>query len=118
MEHSTATILRSKVTYVPEALPGTIASTAMVIGRSMLCGHPVPSDANFVFVEVGPMAKEFCDVLLRAGVIVRPLGWMGFPDAMRVSVGTPAENDEFLAVMRKCWPAAMRPAAPAERMAR
>ena len=79
---------------------------------------PVPSDANFVFVEVGPMAKEFCEVLLRAGTIVRPLGWMGFPNAMRISVGTPAENDEFLSVMRKCWPAATRAAASAERIAR
>jgi len=69
-------------------------------------------------VEVGPMAKEFCEVLLRAGVIVRPLGWMGFPEAMRVSVGTPAENDEFLAVMRKLLARGDAPGSACGRMAR
>jgi hypothetical protein len=33
------------------------------------------------------------------GVIVRPLGWMGFPEAMRISVGTAEENDKCLSAM-------------------
>jgi histidinol-phosphate aminotransferase len=36
---------------------------------------------------------------LRKGVIVRPLAWMGFPEAIRVSVGTTEENDKFLRAM-------------------
>ena len=79
--------------------------------------RPVASDTNFVFVEVGPIAKDFSDQLLRAGAIVRPLGWMGFPNAIRVSVGTPAENQEFLRVMRELWPAASRAAEPVQRSA-
>jgi histidinol-phosphate aminotransferase len=37
--------------------------------------------------------------LVHEGVIVRPLGWMGFPEAMRVSVGIPPENEKFLAAI-------------------
>jgi histidinol-phosphate/aromatic aminotransferase/cobyric acid decarboxylase-like protein len=42
-----------------------------------------------------------CDDLLHMGVIVRPLGWMGFPEAMRISVGTAEENDKCLAAMAR-----------------
>jgi histidinol-phosphate aminotransferase len=41
------------------------------------------------------------DDLLRMGVIVRPLGWMGFPEAIRISVGTAEENDKCLASMAR-----------------
>jgi histidinol-phosphate aminotransferase len=61
--------------------------------------RPVESEANFVFMEVGPDAKEISDELLRKAVIVRPLGWMGFPEAIRVSVGTTDENEKFLRAM-------------------
>jgi histidinol-phosphate aminotransferase len=68
--------------------------------------RPVASETNFIFVELGPIAKEFSDELLHAGIIVRPLGWMGFPNAIRVSVGTPEENTAFQEVMNRLWPAA------------
>ncbi len=60
---------------------------------------PVPSETNFLFIPVGPQAKSLCDQLLQDGVIVRPLGWMGFPEAMRISVGNPAENTKLLAAL-------------------
>jgi histidinol-phosphate aminotransferase len=60
-----------------------------------------PSETNFVFMEVGPDAKEICDELLRAGVIVRPLGWMGMAEAIRISVGTADENEKCLRVMER-----------------
>ena len=63
--------------------------------------HPVPSEANFVFIVVGPDANTLCDDLLHLGVIVRPLGWMGFPEAMRISVGTAEENDKCLSAMAR-----------------
>jgi histidinol-phosphate aminotransferase len=74
--------------------------------RARLCAgltkmgmRPVESEANFVFIPVGPEAKTMCDELLHKGVIVRPLGWMGFPEAIRVSVGTADENEKFLWTM-------------------
>ena len=56
----------------------------------------MPSEANFVFINVGPEAQAISDDLLHLGVIVRLLGWMGFPEAMRISVGTAEENDKCL----------------------
>jgi histidinol-phosphate aminotransferase len=61
--------------------------------------RPVRSHSNFIFIDIGPEAQELCDELLHAGVIVRPLGWMGFPEAIRVSVGIASENDKLLAVL-------------------
>ena len=61
--------------------------------------QPVASETNFVFVPIGPRAKALCDELLHEGVIVRPLGWMGFPEAMRISVGRAAENTKLLVAL-------------------
>ena len=62
---------------------------------------PVRSHTNFIFIDIGPEAQELCEELLREGVIVRPLGWMGFPEAMRISVGITSENDKLLEVMAR-----------------
>jgi histidinol-phosphate aminotransferase len=64
---------------------------------------PVPSETNFLFMQVGPDAKGLCDALIEEGVIVRPLAWMGFPEAIRVSVGSPVENDKLLTAMGRVW---------------
>ena len=58
-----------------------------------------PSVANFVLVHLGRSANQIAQSMLGLGVIVRPMAWMGFPDAIRVSVGTPAENEKFLAAL-------------------
>jgi histidinol-phosphate aminotransferase len=70
-------------------------------GLTKLGFRPVASEANFVFMAVGPEAKALSDELLHLGVIVRPLGWMGFPEAMRISVGTAEENDKCLSAMAR-----------------
>ena len=70
-------------------------------GLTTLGLRAVRSHANFIFVDIGPEANELCDELLYEGVIVRPLGWMGFPEAIRISVGVTEENDKLLAVMSK-----------------
>ncbi|XYH97815.1 histidinol-phosphate transaminase [Sorangium sp. So ce1128] len=53
-----------------------------------------PSQANFVFVDVGRPARAVYDALLRKGVIVRPFG--NLPTSLRVTVGTERENHRFL----------------------
>ena len=70
-------------------------------GLSELGLRPVRSHTNFIFIDIGPEAQQLCDELLHEGVIVRPLGWMGFPEGMRVSVGVAQENDKFLAVVSR-----------------
>ena len=49
-----------------------------------------PAVANFVFVRAGD-AAGLNGQLLRQGVIVRPLGAFGAPDALRITAGTPDE---------------------------
>jgi histidinol-phosphate aminotransferase len=70
-------------------------------GLAKLGLRPVSSEANFVFMEVGPEAKTISDELLHLGVIVRPLGWMGFPEAIRISVGMVEENEKCLAALEQ-----------------
>jgi histidinol-phosphate aminotransferase len=59
-------------------------------------GRPyVPSWANFLLIDVGDAARVY-DALLRRGVIVRPMDVYGFPRHLRITVGTPAENQRFV----------------------
>ena len=53
-----------------------------------------PALGNFLFAEVGDGRTMF-ERLLRCGVIVRPLGGFGAPEAIRVTVGTADENAFF-----------------------
>jgi histidinol-phosphate aminotransferase len=55
----------------------------------------VPSYGNFVLVKVGEDAgagERINQKLLKAGVIVRPVGNYGLPQYLRVSIGLPEEN--------------------------
>jgi histidinol-phosphate aminotransferase len=62
--------------------------------------EPAPGAVgNFLYVEVGEDATPLYDALLREGVIVRPLAGFGAPGAIRVTVGTPEENDFFSAAL-------------------
>jgi histidinol-phosphate aminotransferase len=62
--------------------------------ESTLAGHGFetagPAVANFLFVRVGD-AEAMNDALLRRGVIVRPMGAFGAPDALRITAGTREE---------------------------
>jgi histidinol-phosphate aminotransferase len=58
-----------------------------------------PSQANFVFVDLGRPARPIYDALLRKGVIVRP--FRALPNNLRITTGTMAENDRLLAALRE-----------------
>ena len=58
----------------------------------------IPSSGNFITVHVGKAGEVF-KRLLRRGVIVRPLANYGLPEHLRVTVGTAAENERFLAAL-------------------
>lgn len=69
----------------------------------------VPSVANFLLVLLEQDGKPVADELLRRGVIVRPMAWMGFPKAIRVSVGLAEENEKFLSALGEVLAAGARP---------
>lgn len=60
----------------------------------------IPSWANFILVRVGNGSDVF-ERLLRQGVIVRPMGVYDFPEYVRVTVGTMAENRRFIEALKK-----------------
>jgi histidinol-phosphate aminotransferase len=57
-----------------------------------------PSQANFVFVDVGRPALDVYQALLRRGVIVRPIGG---PRHLRITVGLPAENERLVEALEE-----------------
>jgi histidinol-phosphate aminotransferase len=54
-----------------------------------------PSQANFFLVKV-PGATAVREHLLRAGLVVRDGAAVGFPDHLRISIGTHAANERLL----------------------
>ena len=67
------------------------------------------SDANFVWVHVPDeddlsarteRERAIVDGLAERGVLVRPGSSLGGPGALRVTVGTPEENDRFVEALR------------------
>jgi histidinol-phosphate aminotransferase len=62
-----------------------------------------PSDANFMlFRPVGRDGDEVWQALLDRSVLVRNCaGWPRLTDCLRVTVGTPEENDRFLDALRE-----------------
>jgi histidinol-phosphate aminotransferase len=60
----------------------------------------VPSQGNFILVRVG-RGQEVFQQLLGQGVIVRPMGGYRFPEHVRVTVGTSAENRKFIEALQK-----------------
>ena len=57
-----------------------------------------PAHANFVYVETGYEPAAVAKFLIGRGVIIRPLGFMGLPRGIRVTVGTPEENAQAVEV--------------------
>jgi histidinol-phosphate aminotransferase len=59
---------------------------------------PAASATNFLYLDVGRDARRTAEALLAHGIIVKP--WAGaFARYIRVSIGTVAENDRFLAAL-------------------
>ncbi|MEQ1544081.1 histidinol-phosphate transaminase [Methyloglobulus sp.] len=56
----------------------------------------IPSAGNFVSVDLKRPGQPVYEALLRKGVIVRPVANYGLPNHLRISIGTPTENQFFL----------------------
>jgi histidinol-phosphate aminotransferase len=62
--------------------------------------HPFPSRANFILIKTTKPPRTLFDALYRQGVLVRDVS--SYPlleQCLRISIGTPAENDHFLAAL-------------------
>jgi histidinol-phosphate aminotransferase len=92
-----------------------VASLVEERGRlvAALADHPglivYPSGANFLLVRVdgddGVRAQELWERLVERGVLVRNFSsWPRVEGCVRVTVGSPAENDAFLAALESVLP--------------
>jgi histidinol-phosphate aminotransferase len=79
------------------------ATQAQVLteGLSELNYRVVPTSANFIYCDVGEDAFEFAARMRHEGVSIRALGTWGAPTCIRISIGTPKQNEAFLQAVRK-----------------
>ena len=83
--------------HIERVVANNTAQAKVLAGRLSDLGYRVvPTCANFVYCDVAEDASGFADRLLREGVSVRPLGAWGAPACIRVSIGTPEQNQFFL----------------------
>lgn len=84
-------------TYLHDTLARNATQRAALTGALRQRGLAVsPSQANFVLVEFGDDTPRVEAGLLTRGVVLRPMGGYGLPDCLRITVGTPQENERLL----------------------
>ena len=59
----------------------------------------VPSVTNFMLVKTG-RGREICAELQKRKMIVRPMDPYGLPEYLRVSIGTQAQNEQFISDLK------------------
>jgi histidinol-phosphate aminotransferase len=57
-----------------------------------------PTDANFLLAKTG---AESYQLLLREGVIVRPMVGFGLPEHVRITIGTAQENEKLVKALQR-----------------
>jgi histidinol-phosphate aminotransferase len=88
--------------HIGKTLRNNIDGTQRLHGQLSEMGfRPIPTWANFVYCDVGEDGVAVARRLQDAGVIVRPMAPWGAPTAIRISVGTPEENRQFVAAFGK-----------------
>jgi len=75
-------------------------SERLTDGLSKLGFPAIPTWANFLYCELGEDAGVVAKRLQAEGVIVRPLGAWGAPDSVRITIGTPEQNERCLAALK------------------
>lgn len=60
-----------------------------------------PTEGNFILVDCRRPAAPIYDAMLRSGVIVRPVGSYGLPNHLRITLGTPQQNQRMLEALEQ-----------------
>jgi histidinol-phosphate aminotransferase len=61
----------------------------------------VKSQANFVLIDFGVDVTELNLMLLKKGIVIRPMAGWGLTQSARVTVGTMEENEKFIQVLNE-----------------
>jgi histidinol-phosphate aminotransferase len=88
--------------YVDDVVVRTVSERSrMRLELESLNYRVAPSLANFLFVQAREIGAELAQRLLTEGVIVKPWHEPAFRDHVRVSIGLPEANDQFLTAWKK-----------------
>jgi histidinol-phosphate aminotransferase len=60
-----------------------------------------PTWGNFLYCSVGQDAGKFAERMRLEGILVRPLNSWGAPESVRITIGTPQQNDVLLRALNK-----------------
>ncbi|MDU5145083.1 MAG: histidinol-phosphate transaminase [Paenibacillus dendritiformis] len=77
------------------------ARTKLVSELKQLGLSCYPSHANFLMVKLGRSGDDVFRSLLAKGVVVRAGSLLGYPDTIRVSIGTEQDNQVFIEALRQ-----------------
>jgi histidinol-phosphate aminotransferase len=61
----------------------------------------VPTETNFIFLDLKEDSEIVFKKLLKKGVIIRPGKTWGCPNFIRVTIGTPYENEKFIQALKE-----------------
>lgn len=67
-----------------------------LVARGYAC---LPTQTNFVLVDLRRAAGDLERHLFERGVIVRPMGGYGLPQTLRISIGSRGENERLLSAL-------------------
>jgi histidinol-phosphate aminotransferase len=60
----------------------------------------IPSEANFVFIDVGMDARSLFQEMLKRGIIIRPGDIWNLPNFIRLTIGTREQNIRFIEALK------------------
>jgi len=88
--------------HIRKAVENNTRESERLVRRLSESGYTVTETwANFVYCEVGRDAAKFSEQMRVEGIMVRPLGPWGAPQAIRIAIGTPEQNDALLKALGK-----------------
>jgi histidinol-phosphate aminotransferase len=61
----------------------------------------IPTQANFIFVDIGVDSRSAFLSLIMEGIIIRTGDIFGYPNFIRVTIGTPEQNLLFVQALQK-----------------
>ena len=60
----------------------------------------IETEGNFIMLHVEQSGTDVADALLKQGIIVRPIAGYGYPNAVRVTIGTQQENERLITALK------------------
>jgi histidinol-phosphate aminotransferase len=86
-------VTRQKVISERERLSAALAEMGL---------NSLPSQSNFLFTQAGqPAAASLYESLKARGILVRYFNSPGLDDRLRITIGTPEQNDALIAALRE-----------------